>query len=101
MPESDQLVLLGYRDNEFFGLQLLRGRWLSAPQDVRDRTGYVLGISVGLGAIFNESIEAEVAWLNHPHQRLRGQTPLALMLQGAMRHLMTVNTLVAEERAVA
>ncbi len=98
LTEKQQIVLLGYADNEFLGTQLLTGRWLRPSQDVKDRAGYILGISVGLGALFDESVEAEVTWLNTAHSKLRGVAPLALMLGGRMASLMTVAQLVAEER---
>jgi hypothetical protein len=94
MKDADATYLGGRWRN----LQLLEGRWLRTSQDVKDRAGYVLGISVGLGALFDESVEAEVTWLNAPHPKLRGVTPLALMLGGRMAALMTVAQVVAEER---
>lgn len=98
LNDKEQITLLGYADNEFLGSQLLEGRWLRPSQDVKDRAGYVLGISVGLGALFDESVEAEVSWLNTPHPKLRGVPPLALMLGGRMASLMTVAQVVAEAR---
>jgi hypothetical protein len=65
---------------------------------VKDRAGYILGISIGLGAIFDEVAHAEVTWLKTGHPKLRGTTPLDLMLNGKMVSLMTVSRLVAEER---
>jgi hypothetical protein len=100
LTEAQELLLLGYGDNEFLGLQLLSGRWLRPSQDVKDRVGYVVGISVGLGAIFNEVLEAEVRWLKTVHPRLGGKTPLDYMLGGRMSALMTVSYLVEEERAL-
>jgi hypothetical protein len=100
LAERQQLVLLGYGDNEFLGLQLLKGRWLRVSQDVKDRAGYVLGISIGLGSIFNEVLEAEVSWLKTSHPKLGGEAPLDYMLKGRMVSLMRVSNLVAEERAL-
>lgn len=98
LTEKQQIVLLGFADNEFLGLQLLEGRWLQPSQDVRDRVGYILGISIGLGALFNENIQAEVTWLKTANPNLRDVAPLALMLGGRMAALMTVAKLVAGER---
>jgi hypothetical protein len=100
LTEAQELLLLGYGDNEFLGLQLLNGRWLRPSQDVKDRVGYVVGISVGLGAIFDEVLEAEVRWLNTIHSRLGSTTPLDYMLGGRMSALMIVSNLVEEERAL-
>jgi hypothetical protein len=98
LTESEQLILLGYRDNEFLGVQLLNGRWLRPSQDVKDRVGYVVGISIGLGAIFDEAVAAEVTWLKTVHPKLGGSAPLGYMLGGRMSAIMTVADLVAEER---
>lgn len=98
LSDKQQIILLGYAGNEFFGSELLKGRWLRPSQDVKDRAGYILGISVGLGALFDESVEAEVTWLNTAHPKLRGSKPFELMLGGHMAALMTVAQVVAEER---
>lgn len=98
LSDKQQIILLGYADNEFLGSQLLNGRWLRSSQDVKDRAGYILGISIGLGALFDESVEAEVTWLNTDHPKLEGATPLAFMLGGRMVSLMSVAQVVAEER---
>jgi hypothetical protein len=99
LAQGDQLILLGHGgDSEFLGLQLLLGRWLSPSQDVKDRAGYILGISIGLGSIFDEAAQAEVTWLKTAHPKLHGTSPLDLMLNGKMASLMTVARLVAEER---
>jgi hypothetical protein len=100
LTEAQELLLLGYGDNKFLGLQLLNGRWLRPSQDVKDRVGYVVGISIGLGAIFNDVLEAEVRWLNTAHPRLGSKAPLDYMLGGRMRALMIVSNLVEEERAL-
>src|SRR5437879_6406375 len=47
LSRKEQLILLGYGgDGEFLGRQLLNGRWLVPSQDVKDRAGYILGISI-------------------------------------------------------
>src|ERR1700688_3240770 len=53
-PEQ-QIVLLGYNGSEFFGQQLLEGRLIAPSQDVRERAGYILAISIGLGSLFDNS----------------------------------------------
>jgi len=97
---EQQIVLLGYKGSEFFGLQLLEGRVLSPPQDVTERAGYILAISIGLGSLFGESERAELAWLNAPRDALNGSSPLAYMLEGRMANLMNVAAMVAHERGM-
>jgi hypothetical protein len=98
--QAQQIVLLGYRGSEFFGLQLLEGRVLSPPQDVTERAGYILAISIGLGSLFGGSERAELAWLNAPRDALNGSSPLAYMLEGRMANLMNVAAMVAHERGM-
>jgi hypothetical protein len=101
LPTSGQILLLGYGTDPSAGMDIVDGRVLSPSQDVKDRVGYVLGISVGLGTVFDESIQAELDWLNAPHPKLGGRTPLACMLEGRMVNLIAVAGLVAEERALS
>jgi uncharacterized protein (DUF2384 family) len=96
----EQIALLGYGTNMSAGFDILRGFALGLSRDVKDRAGYVLGISLGLGAVFNESAQAELDWLNTPHPKLNSRAPLAFMLEGRMANLIAVASLVADERAL-
>ena len=98
-PEQ-QIILLGYNGSEFFGRQLLEGRLVAPSQDVRERAGYILAISLGLGSLFDNSERAELAWLNAPRDALNGSSPLKHMLEGRMVNLMNVATMVARERGM-
>ncbi len=100
LSPQQQVTLLGYKGSEFFGQQLLEGRLVAPPQDVRERAGYILAISVGLGSLFDDSEHAELAWLNAPRDALSGSSPLAYMLEGRMANLMYVATMVARERGL-
>jgi Protein of unknown function (DUF2384) len=95
-----QIVLLGYKGCASFGSQILNGYLLSSPQDVLDRVGYILAISLGLGFLFDNSERAELAWLNAPRESLNGSSPLAYMLEGRMENLMNVAAMVAHERGL-
>ena len=91
LPEHSQAVLLGYGTNPAVAAEFLSGRYLNLPQDAKDRIGYVVGISAGLGALFNEVVQAELGWLNRPHPALRNETPLSFMLRGPMANVITVS----------
>lgn len=101
LSDNEKLVLLGYADSPFLGNQILDNRMLVTPQDARDRAAYVLAISVGLGAVFNEVADAERRWLNLPSSKLNGKTPLAFMLEGRMGNIIMVLQLVEQERGLA
>lgn len=100
LAPAQQIILLGYKGSEFFGVQILDGFVLSPPQDVRDRVGYILAISVGLGFMFDDLERAELAWLNAPRKAFDGNTPLVHMLEGRMENLMNVAAMVAHERGL-
>jgi hypothetical protein len=100
LSESEQLTLLGYAANPFLGSQILDSRMLATPQDATDRAAHVLAISIGLGTLFNEVIDAERKWLNLPNYKLDDKTPLAFMLEGPMRNMLMVLRLVEQERGL-
>jgi Protein of unknown function (DUF2384) len=100
LPLEQQVILLGYKGSEFFGLQLLEGRVLAPPQDVQDRAGYILAISIGLSSLFDELERAELDWLNTPRDVLSGRSALAYMLDGRMANLMHVAAMVDRERGM-
>jgi hypothetical protein len=99
LAEPEQATLLGYKSHEFLGQQLLRGYVPPRTQDVRDRIGYVLAITLGLGALFDENVEAEISWLQTEHPLLKAP-PLDFMLRGRMINLITVADIVRAERAL-
>jgi hypothetical protein len=99
LAQPEQSTLLGYKNQMFLGEQLLLGYMPPRTQDVRDRIGYILAISLGLGTLFNERIQPELDWLTTEHKLLRA-TPLEFMLRGRMVNLFTVAEIVSRERAL-
>jgi hypothetical protein len=99
LEKDQEAVLLGCPDTASAD-ELLSGRSLSLSQDVTDRIGYVVGISIGLGTVFDESVAAELDWLNRPHPKLHNKSPRDHILQGRMVQLIAVAALVDEERAL-
>jgi hypothetical protein len=97
LSRAEQIILLGYAGNELMALNILRNAVL-ASQDVKDRTGYVLNIAIGLRGLFNDAIGEELRWLRTPHRSLGDKAPLAYMLSGRMVDLITVHRLVLYER---
>jgi hypothetical protein len=97
---EEQVVLLGYKGSGFLGRQILEGNLLTPPQDARDRATYVLTISLGLGALFDDAEGAELAWLNAVRDDLNGRSPLGYMLEGKMANVLEVALLVNRERGM-
>src|SRR5258708_3950758 len=60
LSDDQQMILLGYPNATSFFNQLKLGHMPLISQDTKDRIGYVLHISIGLGAIYNDVEEAEL-----------------------------------------
>ena len=97
---EDRVVLLGYRFGDSVGMQVLNGRLRIHSRDITDRSGYVIAISIGLGILCGESIDAENQWLRRPRDILDRRSPLDYMLEGQMINLITINRMVELERGL-
>ncbi len=100
MDHPECAVLLGHDSEGFVAQQIAAGHILNYNKDTRDRAGYVVAISLGLGTLFNEDAEAENAWLRQTRSRLLGKTPLEHILEGSMKNLIEISELVLEERGL-
>ena len=98
LTDEQQMVLLGYPGAELYFHQLKFGQTPLISQDAKDRIGYLLHISIGLGSIYNEVEEAELAWLSRARERFDNASALQFMLRGKMMHLIAVSDAVLEER---
>ena len=95
-----QITLLGCRENISTGHQILSGRIIFPSQDIVDRAGYIVGISLGLGSIFGEVVDAEIAWLKCPRVGLQNKSPLDYMLEGHLVNLFVIAEMVKHERGL-
>ena len=100
LARDDQSKLLGFPPGDFIAQELLGGGLSASSQDVRERVGYVVGISIALGGLFGRNREAELGWLNQRRAKLNGKTPLQWMLQRRMINLVRVSELLREERGL-
>lgn len=100
LGSDEQAVLIGREPNDLLAKCVLDGQVVPWTRDIEERAGYVVAISLGLGALFDEHIEAERAWLNQPRTRFSDRTALEFMLEGSMINLWQVADLVAEERGL-
>lgn len=98
LSEEEQMTLLGYPDAPVFFKHLKSGHAPLLSQDTKDRVGYILDISLGLGALYNESQEAELSWLQKRRRQFEGRSAMEYMLRGKLIHLITVVEAVLEER---
>ena len=100
LSHDEEIILLGYRPGDFIGEHILAGRVLPSSQDVLDRAGFVVSISLGLGAIFGEVVDAEISWISHRREKLNNKSPLEYMLEGHMENLFSVAEMVKHERGL-
>lgn len=79
-------------------LKMLCDRWgvEHLPWGGRQRMGHMLAISLGLGSIYNESVDAERAWMHRMHPRL-GTTPIEAVLADRAE---AVHEIVLRERSL-
>lgn len=100
LDEDEQKILLGDQLGISSGRQLFVRYRKVVSRDMKDRVGYVVAISLGLGILFDENSELERRWLNRSLEKLQGKSPLAYMLEGGMKNLITVNDIVEKERGL-
>ena len=100
LGRDDQSQLLGFPPGDLVAQELLGGALPPSSQDIRERVGYIVGISISLSILFRRNIDAEVAWLNQCRARLGRRTPLQCMLQRRMIHLVQVSELLRQERGL-
>ena len=100
LARDDRFKLLGFPPGDLVAQGLLGGGLPPSSQDVRERVGYVVGISIALGGLFDRNQEAELAWLNQHRAALDGKTPLQCMLQRRMVNLVQVSELLRQERGL-
>ena len=99
LDERQQMILLGYSGSIIDG-ELLAGRTTELSRDVEDRAGFVIGIGLGLSAIFGNQREAEMNWLNLRRNVLDRKTAIEYMLEGGMLNLIAVSQMIRRERGI-
>ena len=100
LKSDKQMILLGYQPHDAVGRHVLSGDHIPPSQDFRDRIAYVLRISLGLGSVFNEAVEAELNWLNKTRPELKDKSAFDYMLEGHMSNLFIIAGLVEHERGL-
>ncbi len=79
---------------------ILSGQVPPMTGDLKDRMALVIGISIGLGELFNDNKDGELQWLNSTRSDLGGNSPLEFMLQGALLNIRDVVDLVDDARGL-
>ena len=100
LDERQQMILLGYSESSIIDGELLAGRTTELSRDVEDRAGFVIGIGLGLSAIFGNQREAEMSWLNLRRNSLGCKTAIEYMLEGSMLNLIVVSQMIRRERGI-
>ena len=100
LDEEQQLILLGYGAEGYLQWSIFFANFNVQLRDVEDRAGYVIGISLGLNALFQDKLEAELSWLNEPRDKLNSKSAIDYMLEGGMVNLIVVSEMVKRERGI-
>ena len=100
LDEEQQWILLGYRAEGDVRRSIFFGNFNVLSRDVEDRAGYVIGISLGLSALFQDKLEAELSWLNEPRAKLSSKSAIDYMLEGGMVNLIVVSEMIKRERGI-
>ncbi|MCP4315602.1 MAG: hypothetical protein GY789_06170 [Hyphomicrobiales bacterium] len=79
---------------------ILSGQVPPITGDLKDRMTYIIGISVGLGFLFNDDKEAELHWLNMDKEQFDGLSALNHMLDGSFANLLSVVQTVESARGL-
>ena len=68
--------------------------------DMIERMLIVMGISIGLGDLFDDDFDAEVEWLEAPRNEFRGRSSLEHMLEGDFLNIRDVADLLEQARGL-
>ena len=100
LDERQQLILLGFSGCSIIDRKLLADRTTELSRDVEDRAGFVIGIGLGLSAIFGNQREAEMSWLTLRRNVLGCKSAIEYMLEGGMLNLIVVSQMIRRERGM-
>lgn len=91
LERRDAATVLGFERIDLpYGCDVLGGRRaLPAGRDTKDRIVYLFQIRRTLSSLFRDE-EVENDWLRENHSLLDDRSPLDLMLEGSMEHLLLV-----------
>lgn len=79
---------------------ILFGQALPMTGDLKDRMALVIGISIGLGELFDDDKGGELQWLNSTRSDLGDVSPLEHMLKGDLLNIRDVVDLVDNARGL-
>ncbi len=79
---------------------ILSGQVLPMTGDLKDRMALVIGISIGLGELFDDDKDAELQWLTSKRPELGSISPLEHMLKGDLLNVRDVVDLVDNARGL-
>jgi hypothetical protein len=100
LDDDDMARLLHLEDESWLSALILSGNVPPLTGDLKDRMALVIGISIGLGDLFDDSREGELKWLNTRRSELGDLSPLSSMLGGDLSKLMDVVDLLDRARGL-
>jgi hypothetical protein len=97
---DDMARLLHLEDETWLSALILSGKIPPVTGDLKDRMALVIGISIGLGDLFDDSRVGELKWLNSSRSELGSLSPLNCMLRGNLVGIMDVVDLLDHARGL-
>lgn len=96
----DMAKLLHLEEEIGLSRLILSGQVPPITGDLKDRMALVIGISIGLGELFDDDKDAELQWLNATRSNLGGHSPLKHMLKGNLLNLRDVVDILDDARGL-
>ena len=92
--------LLHLEDEIGLARMIISGQIPPITGDLKDRMALVIGVSIGLGELFNDDKAAEIEWLETTQSGLDGHSPLEHMLIGELQHIKDVVEVLDDARGL-
>ena len=87
LDDTNMARLLHLEEEIDLSRLILSGHVPPITGDIKDRMALVIGISIGLGELFNDDEVAERQWLNSARSEFGGLSPLRHMLEGDLLNI--------------
>lgn len=100
LNQTEMAMLLHLEEERGLSELILSGQVSPMTGDLKDRMALVIGISIGLGELFDDDKDAELAWLNSRRAQFNGASALQHMLEGDFLHIRQVVELLDRARGL-
>lgn len=100
ISKAEQARLLGFEHDTSMLDLILSGRVKPFTRDLKARMAYLIGISVGLGDLLNDSESVEREWLLKARASFANYSALEYMVEGSFERILQVYHYLQEARGL-